>query len=137
MRVLVVDDDLVSMAIASATVESLGHECREAGDGVAALREMRAGNIDVVVSDWQMPVLDGLELCRQIRQEPAFPYPYFLLLSASGSAADVVQAMEAGVDDYLVKPIDRDQLQARLIAGERVSSLHRRLRERVRRKVST
>lgn len=130
MKVLLVDDDAVSIALASATVLALGHECYEAEDGLAALSMLRRGDFDVVISDWHMPVLDGLELCRRVRDESSLRYPYFLLLTGSGSAASIVRAMEAGVDDFLTKPIDSERLQARLIAGERVSSLHRQLSER-------
>ena len=130
MKVLLVDDDAVSIALASATVMALGHECHEAADGLAALSMLRRGDFDIVISDWHMPVLDGLELCRRVRVDPSLRYPYFLLLTGSGSTASIISAMEAGVDDHLIKPIDAERLQARLIAGERVSSLHRQLAER-------
>jgi diguanylate cyclase (GGDEF)-like protein len=83
--------------------------------------------VDVVISDWLMPGMDGDELCRRVRSDPDAPYAYFILHTSLDDLRHVVQGMQAGADDYLVKPFARDQLATRLIAADRITALHRRL----------
>jgi CheY-like chemotaxis protein len=81
---------------------------------------------DVVVSDWMMPRMDGVQLCRCVRQRLGTPYTYFILLTALGDAEHRIAGMQAGADDYLAKPFNLGDMEARLIAAERVTTLHRR-----------
>jgi PleD family two-component response regulator len=86
--------------------------------------------VDVVISDWMMPGIDGLELCRRIRAKRKDDgYTYFVFLTALGDKGHLLKGMKEGADDYLSKPLDTDELQARMIAASRVTSLHRRLAE--------
>jgi signal transduction histidine kinase len=113
--------------IAEAVLRGLGHECEVVGDGVEAWAAFRSGRPDVVISDWMMPGLSGLELCRRIRAEAAGGYTYFVMVTNQGSRDQIVEGVEAGADDYLLKPLDPDDLRTRLIAAARVTSLHRTL----------
>ena len=130
MRILVADDDPSSRLIARVAVQTLGHECDTVTDGAEAWEAFRSRPHDVVISDWLMPGLTGLELCRNIRAHPVNGYPYFIMVTGQGAPDQVVEGMTAGADDYLVKPLDADVLQARLIGATRVTSLHRELDDR-------
>jgi two-component system, cell cycle response regulator len=83
--------------------------------------------VDVVISDWMMPGMDGDELCRRVRADTAAPYAYFILHTSLEDLKHVVQGMQAGADDYLTKPFQLDQLATRLIAADRITALHRQL----------
>jgi signal transduction histidine kinase len=125
MRILVADDEATSRLIAETALRGLGHECEVVSDGVQALAAFRSGRPDVVISDWMMPGLSGLELCRTIRAEPAGATTYFIMVTNQGTRDQIVEGVEAGADDYLLKPLDPEDLQTRLIAAARVTSLHR------------
>ncbi len=130
MRVLVAEDEAVSRLILQRAVEKLGHECLSANDGEQAWRLYReTSGVDVVISDWMMPGTDGLELCRRIRAENRDGYTYFIFLTALGDKEHLRMGLEAGADDYLSKPLDREELEVRLISASRVTSLHRQLSE--------
>lgn len=126
MRILIADDDPVSRVALTRLVEGFGgHECLPVADGEAAWLLLEDSTFDVVISDWLMPGLDGLELCRRIRRLPG--YVYVVLVTSLSHGQDRLTGMRAGADDYLVKPVDPDELQARLIVGARVTALHREL----------
>ena len=127
MRVLAVDDDAVSRLIVQKMVRSAGYECAVAVDGKYAWEILKQGNIDVLISDRMMPGIDGLELCRMVRSELGIRYVYVILLTGMRSHDAVRDGMEAGADDYLVKPLNNDELALRLVAAERVTQLHRHL----------
>jgi signal transduction histidine kinase len=134
MRVLIAEDEAVTRAILQRTVEKFGHEVLVAGDGEEALKLYReTPEVDVVISDWMMPGVDGLEFCRRLREEKRDGYTYFIFLTTLSDKAHLLEGLQAGADDYLTKPLDRDELQARLVAASRVTSLHRKLREQARR----
>jgi two-component system cell cycle response regulator len=131
LRVLVVDDDDGARSALIAAVRHLGHECRAAADGLEAWEMHQAEPADVIISDWQMPRMDGLELCRRTRG-PESPgtgekYTYFIFVTSFADKGHYVFGMEAGADDYQTKPVDLDELRARLVCAARVLSLHRRL----------
>ncbi len=130
LRVLVVDDDDDARAALCAAVAALGHRCRGAASGSEALRWHRAQRADVVISDWAMPGIDGMELCRRIRDLDRGTYTYLLFASGHAKKRDFVEAVRAGADDYLPKPIDVDDLEARLIAADRVVRAYRELADR-------
>ncbi len=124
MKVLVADDDPGSLLVAKAAVERSGHECLAAADGDEAWALYLAHQPDVVVTDWMMPGMDGLALCRAIRAREADLYTYIVLLTSQGSRDDVLAGLEAGADDYVTKPLDPFVLHARLLVALRVTTLH-------------
>lgn len=127
MRILVADDDAGSRLVAQAAVQALGHECVTAHDGAAAWQLVQDFDPEVLVTDWEMPGLDGVQLCRAIRQSERDSYTYIILLTASADRAHVLEGMEAGADDYLTKPLEPFELQAGLLAASRVTTLYAEL----------
>jgi len=131
LKVLIAEDDAVSRTILQRAVEKLGHEVLAAEDGGRAWDLYgEAPDVEVVISDWMMPEVDGLELCRRVRAEERGDgrgYTYFIFLTALGDREHLLQGLEAGADDYLSKPLDRDELGMRLTSALRVTELHRRL----------
>src|SRR5439155_15266341 len=111
-------------------VRRLGHECVVAMDGTQAWSLFQSKGADIVISDWMMPGHDGIELCNRVRQHHGASYTYFILLTALGDKQHFMAGMQAGADDYLTKPLDRDELQVRLIAASRVTSLHLQLADK-------
>ncbi len=124
MKVLVADDDAGSLLVARAAVERYGHDCLTAADGDEAWALYLEHQPDVVVTDWMMPGLDGLALCRAIRAREADLYTYIVLLTSQGSRDDVLAGLEAGADDYVTKPLDPFVLHTRLLVALRVTTLH-------------
>src|SRR5450631_3387417 len=124
LSVLVVDDDPSSREGMRKIVELLGYRCRTAYDGAKALEMLEHTPADVIISDGRMPRLDGLALSRAVRSRGE-AYVYFILVTANDDKQYCVDAMRAGVDEYLTKPIDLDALSARLVCAERVVGLHR------------
>ncbi|HEV7526560.1 MAG TPA: diguanylate cyclase [Acidimicrobiia bacterium] len=127
MRVLIADDDATTRLVEKAVIQKLGHDCIVANDGDAAWAILQSQPVDVLITDWVMPGLDGLELCRRLRAREADTYTYTILATAMSERADVLAGMEAGADDFLVKPIDPFAVQTRLIAAARVTGLHNEL----------
>jgi diguanylate cyclase (GGDEF)-like protein len=127
VNILVADDDPTSRLIVQVALRSLGHECQTVTDGAQAWDAFRSQRPDVVISDWMMPGLTGLQLCRNIREHDPSRYVYFIMVSGQGHLDEILQGMTSGADDYLVKPLNPDDLQARLIAAARVTSLHGQL----------
>lgn len=101
-----------------------------AQDGLEALQILRRTRIPIVIADWLMPVMDGLSLCRAIRSEPDLRTTYVLILTARDKEDDLVEAIDAGADDYLVKPFSARELSARVRAGWRIVNLQRELSDR-------
>jgi PleD family two-component response regulator len=129
MKVLVAEDDRTSRALLAGALRKLGYEVVEAPDGNSAWDSLLKTGSRIVVSDWVMPDIDGLELCRRVRLDPARPYTYFILLSGQRIGdANYAKAMDEGVDDFLMKPIDVDTLRMRLRVAERIVGLNERVR---------
>ncbi|MCI0585201.1 MAG: sigma-54 dependent transcriptional regulator [Planctomycetes bacterium] len=126
MKILLVEDDLVSLELLRGILKGLGHDCAEARDGAQAWRRFQEAEFDAVLSDWRMPGMDGLELCRLVRSHPKETYTYFILVTASGGRENLEKGIEAGVDDFLEKPFEPGVLRVRLTVASRISSLHRR-----------
>lgn len=121
MRILAVEDDKVALTVIRQALIRLGHEVLEARDGKEAWKILQREPVRVIVSDWEMPEADGLELCRRIRGRLKSDYVYFILLTARDASEDNQQsAMEAGVDDFLSKPLDVLELRMRLRVAERI-----------------
>jgi diguanylate cyclase (GGDEF)-like protein len=127
VKVLIADDEPGTRLLLATTLERLGHECIAAEDGDEAWQRFTADAPAVVVTDWQMPGLDGTELARRIRARPAAAYTYVVVLTGAVDEATARAAMEAGADDVLLKPLDAADLERKLIAAERVTAMHDRL----------
>jgi two-component system, cell cycle response regulator len=126
--ILVAEDDRLFRYILQTCLEKWGHKVILVNDGLAAWDALQSDDApQMVIFGWMMPGLDGLELCRRIRQSSPKPYRYLLLLSAKDSKQDVVAALDAGADDYLSKPFDVDELRARIRSGERILQLQEAL----------
>jgi sigma-B regulation protein RsbU (phosphoserine phosphatase) len=121
LNILAVEDDILARKIICRSLRRLGHEVIEAADGEEAWAHLQAGNVRVVVCDWMMPRLDGLELCRRIRARMGTEYVYFILLTGNSASDDNQRAAaEAGVDDFLTKPLDPQEMWMRLRVAERI-----------------
>ena len=127
MRILVADDDATSRMLLKAIAAKLGHDCLVATDGSSAWELLQRGDIDVLLTDWMMPGVDGTELCRRVRHELDDGYTYVVIVTALNDPEQILEGMSAGADDYLVKPVNPFDVQTRLLAAQRVTSLHRQL----------
>lgn len=129
MKVLVAEDDRTSRALLHGALLKLGYDVVDAENGSAAWDSLLHTGARIVVSDWVMPDIDGLELCRRVRALKDRPYTYFILLSGQRIGdAHHAKAMDEGVDDFLQKPIDVDTLRMRLRVAERIVRLNERVR---------
>lgn len=126
-KVLVVDDSVAHQRLARTILEKWGYSVSVADDGASALDILEAEEIDLVLSDWVMPGMSGLELCRAFRGRLAKRYVYFILLTSKSSRTDVAEGLDAGADDFLSKPINAEELRGRISAGERLVSSQRML----------
>ncbi len=128
MRVLIADDDLISRRLLRNSVERRGYEAVEARDGVEAWEILsQPDRPPIAILDWMMPGMDGPAVCRAVRKSAAERYTYLVLLTSRGDKEDVVEGLDAGADDYLVKPFNALELEARLRAGVRILDLQARL----------
>ena len=128
MKILIVEDNAVSAAVLEAALVKLGHQPTRAADGILGWDAFQCDPVRVVVSDWLMPGMDGLDLCKRIRAHGA-EYVYFILLTGKMLGADhYAKAMDEGVDDFLTKPLDVDALRTRLRVAERIVQLTERVR---------
>jgi len=132
MRALIADDDRITTAILARALNSWNIETTVAHDGDEAWASLIAGPApQIVIADWIMPGIDGLQLCERIRREPSLAAIYVMLLTAKSARVDLVAGLDAGADDYMTKPIDTEELRARVQVGTRVASLQQRLAEKV------
>ena len=127
MRILLVEDEEVTAAALRGIVASLGHQVTVVADGTSAWRLLQEEHIPVVLSDWMMPGLDGPSLCRHIRGLGDSPYTYIILLSVRDRRADRMEGLRAGADDFLVKPVEAEELSVRLEIARRILSVQERL----------
>lgn len=129
MKILVVEDDIVTLEMIRSSMAALGHHVLVAKDGFEAWEVYQEESPWLVISDWRMPKMDGLELCERIRQEPSLHYTYFILITAYAELReDYLNIMSRGVDDFLRKPIDLDDLKVRLQVANRMSNYNARIR---------
>lgn len=120
MTILLVDDDPITVELLKAVLENSGHEVVVARNGEDAWMTLARQRIQVVISDWMMPKLDGLDLCQRIRARRTPEYIYFILITARSGKENYFLANEKGVDDFLTKPLRQDELQTRLRVAGRI-----------------
>jgi DNA-binding response OmpR family regulator len=125
MKILVAEDDRDSRELLVLTLELDGHTVIQAADGAEAwdLFQQEKASFPLLISDWLMPEVDGLELCRRVREADRAPYTYVLLLTALSGKANYLGAIRAGADDFISKPYDPDELKARLVVAQRIMRL--------------
>ncbi len=132
MKVLIAEDDPVSRRLLEATLNTFGFEVILAADGAQAWAVLQGEDPpSLTILDWMMPEMDGVEICRRVRQLPAAIPPYLILLTAKSEKTDVVIGLDAGANDYLTKPFDRSELRARIQVGTHVLELQKALVGRV------
>ncbi len=136
-QVLVVDDSRAQRRVLVATLTRLGFDVIEAESGEEALLILGSTHIDLVLSDWMMPGMTGLELCRRFRKMPRDQYGYFILLTSKNEKGAVARGLDIGADDFLTKPISPDELRARISAGDRILRMERELNEKNRLVIAT
>jgi phosphoserine phosphatase RsbU/P len=132
MDILIAEDDHISRRTLEVTLRKWGHRVLVTNDGLAAYETLsRPDAPRLAILDWMMPHMDGLTICRRLRESPSRRAVYIILLTARGEKKDIVAGLESGADDYITKPFDRDELQARVNVGLRVVTLQQSLAERV------
>jgi CheY-like chemotaxis protein len=130
MKILIAEDDPVSVKILQFTLQHFGHEVVTAASGDEAWEAFDRDPVRVIVSDWMMPGLDGLQLCQKVRERPKTDYTYFILLTAINTGRDTLRkAMDAGIDDFLGKPLDREAIMMRLRVAERILEFTTQIRQ--------
>ncbi|HEX4627486.1 MAG TPA: response regulator [Gemmatimonadales bacterium] len=127
MNILLAEDDAVAGRALRAILEAQGHGVDVAENGLEAWGLWQLTGHRIVVSDWLMPEMDGLELCRKIRRRTPPPYTYFVLQTIRSGLASFLEAMEAGVDDFITKPVAPEELVARLRVAERILGVREEL----------
>jgi DNA-binding response OmpR family regulator len=130
-KVLVVEDDPFFQRILFKRMGAEGYQVSAASDGREGMKAIVTFEPDLVVSDWMMPEVDGLELCQSVKTGLRESAPYFILLTAKGEISDKLLGLQTGADDYLVKPCDQGELIARVRAGLRIVTLTQELRRTV------
>jgi len=127
--ILIVEDDPVSRMLLEKTLVKAGYEVAVVTNGREALESFSKKFFPIVLTDWMMPEMDGLQLCRAIRKNISTGYVFIFMLTARGSTDDMVAALEAGADDYLTKPFNRAELIARLKTATRILELEKSLKD--------
>jgi sigma-B regulation protein RsbU (phosphoserine phosphatase) len=130
MRILIAEDEPISRRLLETTLTKAGHDVVAAEDGIKALDSIQKEVPDILITDWMMPELDGLEVCRRLRRLELPSYVYVIVLTALTQKENITQGLDAGADDYVTKPFERTELLARVRAGQRVVELEKSLREK-------
>jgi len=130
MKILIAEDDPISRRILEARLLEWGYEVMIASDGGEAWEIIQQPESpSLIISDWMMPRMDGLALCRKICSMEKSEYIYFIILTAKGEKKDIIEGLEAGADDFLAKPFNPEELKYRIRIGERIINLERRILE--------
>lgn len=132
LRILVVDDDPAMLRLLARHLTTAGHQVVTATNGMEALEVDRVEAVQMILTDWTMPRMDGIELCRRLRSCENRGFVYVIVLTAKSESTRVIEALDAGADDFLIKPFDREALLAHVRAGERIVRLEAHLAERSR-----
>ncbi len=132
MKLLIAEDDYVSRLLLEKKLNSWGYEVTAVDNGKKAIEFINNGHhFDIVILDWMMPEIDGIEVCDRIRKQDVKPYIYIILLTAKGSKSDISKGFEKGADDYMIKPFDTGELHSRIKVGERIIKLERHLEQKI------
>ena len=129
IRILIVEDDPFFQRVLLKRLAAEGYQVQAASDGREGMKAIVTYEPDLVISDWMMPQVDGLELCQSVKTGLKESAPYFILLTAKGEISDKLLALDTGADDYLVKPCDQGELMARVRAGLRIVLLTQDMRK--------
>ena len=129
MKILIAEDDRVSLRLLEKNISGWGYDSAIAGNGDEALRTLRGGDVRLAILDWMMPGINGIELCRFVRQDVGPNYVYIIMLTSRDRHQDIVEGLEAGADDYMAKPVNLLELRARIQTGRRVVELEDKLLE--------
>lgn len=129
-NVMLVDDSRLQRRILRATLQKSGYQVTECASAQEALVQCEANRPDIVISDWMMPGMDGIEFCRAFRDLPGDRYSYFILLTSKSEKDEVARGLESGADDFVTKPVNGHELRARIRAGERILAMQSELREK-------
>lgn len=133
MQILIAEDEAASRLVLETTLKSWGYDVVSTVDGTRAWEVLQGSDSpQLAILDWMMPTMDGVEVCRLVRSEPRLQNLYLIMLTALDTADDIVEALDAGANDYIAKPFDRKELQARIRVGVRVVELQNALAQRVR-----
>lgn len=127
MRILIADDEGSLRLFLNRVLRKLDYEVIETCNGTEAWEALQREKVSLVITDWLMPGMDGLELCRKIRSAPFSHYTYIIILTSKDAKDELVEGMEAGADDFMVKPFNVDELSVRVRAGERIVKLEEQL----------
>ncbi|MGB3246677.1 MAG: SpoIIE family protein phosphatase [Sulfitobacter sp.] len=128
IKVLVVDDSRFQRRILAASLSKLGYHVTEAESGEEAMERCLETLPDMVLSDWMMPGMSGLEFCEAFRKISEHQYAYFIILTSKSEKQEIARGLDSGADDFLIKPVDGNELRARLSAGERILKMQREMR---------
>lgn len=123
MDILIAEDDVVSRKFLQKMLEEFGHTVIAAEDGRKAWQLFKENKVKIVITDWMMPEMDGIALCEKIRHEEQSDYVYVIILTARDGSSDTVKGLDAGADDFITKPIDPEELKARIRVGQRIFQL--------------
>jgi len=127
VRILIAEDDTASRLILEAALAGLGHEIITATNGEQAWQMFQSEKVEAIISDREMPGLNGIDLCRRVRGSDGGKYIYFIFLTSISERGGAAEAIRAGADDYLAKPLNRHELEARLLVASRITELYREL----------
>jgi response regulator RpfG family c-di-GMP phosphodiesterase len=130
MNILLVDDDAATLALLEKSIKKWGYSVATAVNGRQALDHIESNHVDIIVSDWLMPEMNGLDMCKQVRALNLKRYVYIILISAQDTRMDVVRGLKGGVDDYIVKPVNLEELRARIEIGARIINLEHELNQK-------
>jgi sigma-B regulation protein RsbU (phosphoserine phosphatase) len=131
MKILIVDDDLLMRQFLASILEGQGHEVIHAEDGLDAWEKFQAEPTRLVITDWKMPRMDGIDLCRKIREDAERSYAYVIIVTSNNERDDVSEGLSAGADDFVTKPFDPTELRWRVNSGLRVLRLEDALEDRI------
>jgi sigma-B regulation protein RsbU (phosphoserine phosphatase) len=129
MKILIAEDDLDARELLALTLEHEGHQVVRASNGLEALRFFQDESFPLIISDWLMPEMDGIQLCQEVRALNRTPYAYILLLTALHGKANYLEGIRAGADDFMSKPYDPDELKARLTVAARIMHLQEHIKK--------
>lgn len=132
MEILIAEDDATSRRMLESVLTKWGHHVTAVADGLEALGRLTAHDApQLALLDWMMPGIDGVEVCRRVREICGASTPYIILVTARANKSDIVAGLDSGANDYVIKPFDRDELRARVNAGARIVTLERELVEQI------